>query len=158
MGLLAHPSRLDRGGQAAQVRPGRQVGKIVFLLSRCPKLADEPGLVSWKMLLTFVPYPLRRSVGRTHTDCRKPGFQPSFCPAAPTHSSPLGCGQHVFGRYRENIGNVPLTGPAPNFGIRPNEPHANRVHLEVTGDANSPGKLASRKPLTERRTEPVTGV
>src|ERR1700683_122814 len=53
---------------------------------------------------------------------------------------------------------MPLTGPAPNFGNRPNEPHANRVHLEGTGDANSPGKLASCKPLTERRTEPVTGI
>src|SRR5580698_877079 len=100
MGLLAHPSRLDRGGQAAQVRPGRQVGEIVFLLSRYPKLADEPSLVTWEMLLTLIPYPLRRSVGDAHTDSSKSGFQPPFRPAAPTHSSPLGCGQHVFGRHR----------------------------------------------------------
>ena len=33
MGLLADPSRLDGGGQGAQVRLGGQVGEIVFLLS-----------------------------------------------------------------------------------------------------------------------------
>ena len=33
MGLLADPSRLDGGGQGAQVRAGGQVGEIVFLLS-----------------------------------------------------------------------------------------------------------------------------
>lgn len=100
MGLFADPSRLNRGSQAAQVRPGRQVGKIVFLLPRYSVLADEPRLVPWKMLLTLIPYPLRSSVGDAHTDSRKSGFQPAFRPAAPTHSSPLGCGQHVFGRYR----------------------------------------------------------
>ena len=33
MGLLADPSRLDGGSQGAQVRPGGQVGEMVFLLS-----------------------------------------------------------------------------------------------------------------------------
>ena len=33
MGLLANPARLDGGSQGAQVRPGGQVGEIVFLLS-----------------------------------------------------------------------------------------------------------------------------
>ena len=33
VGLLADPSRLDGGSQGAQVRPGGQVGEIVFLLS-----------------------------------------------------------------------------------------------------------------------------
>ena len=33
MGLLADPSRLDGGGQGAQVRAVGQVGEIVFLLS-----------------------------------------------------------------------------------------------------------------------------
>ena len=100
MGLLADPSRLDRGSQAAQVRLGWQVGKIVFLFSRQAVLADEPSLITWKMLLTFIPYPLRRPVGDAHTDSSKSGFQPAFRPAAPAHSSPLGSGQHVFGRYR----------------------------------------------------------
>src|SRR6202043_1370086 len=99
-GLLPPGCCLDRSSQAAQVHSGWQVGKIVFLLSRYAVLADEPSLVPRKMLLTFVPYPLRRSVGCTHTDSSKAGFQPVFRPAAPTHSSPLGCGQHVFSRYR----------------------------------------------------------
>src|SRR5215470_2020820 len=63
VGLLADPSRLDRGRQGAQIHPSWQVGKVVFLLARCPVLADEPGFVARKMLLTLVPYPLRRPVG-----------------------------------------------------------------------------------------------
>ena len=59
-------------------------------------LADEPSFVAWKVLLTLIPYPLRRSVGSTHADSSKSGFQPTFRPAAPTHSFPLGTGQHVF--------------------------------------------------------------
>src|SRR5271154_4468344 len=99
MGLLANPSCLDRRGQAAQVHSGGQVGKIVFFLAGHAVLY-EPGLVPWKMLLTLIPYPLRRSVGDAHADSSKPGFQPAFRPAAPTHSSPCRTGQHVFGRYR----------------------------------------------------------
>src|SRR5580704_12585329 len=44
--LFTDPSRLDRGSQAAQIHPGGQVGKIVFLLSRHALLADEPSLVA----------------------------------------------------------------------------------------------------------------
>jgi hypothetical protein len=53
---------------------------------------------------------------------------------------------------------VPLAGPPPNFGNWPNEPHADRIDLEVTRDAYRPGKLAGRKALTERRTGPITGI
>ena len=93
MGLLANPSCLDRRSQAAQVHPGGQVGEIVFLLPGRAVLADQPSLVAWKMLLTLIPYPLGRTVGSTHTDGGKPGFQPTLRTAAPTHSSPLGTGQ-----------------------------------------------------------------
>ena len=62
MGLLADPSGLDCGSQVAQVHLGWQVGKIVFLFSRQALLTDEPSLITWKMLLTFIPYPLRRPV------------------------------------------------------------------------------------------------
>jgi len=44
--LLANPSRLDGGRQGAQVGLRRQVGEIVFLLSRHPVFADEPSLVA----------------------------------------------------------------------------------------------------------------
>ena len=63
MGLLTNPSRLDGGGQGSQASRSRQVGEIVFLLSRRPVFADKPGLVSRQMLLTLVPDPLRWSVG-----------------------------------------------------------------------------------------------
>src|SRR5260221_6696733 len=89
MGLLTDPSRLDCGSQAAQIHPGGQVGKIVFLLSGHAVLANEPSLVAGKMPLTLVPYPLPRPVSDSHTDSSKPCFQPDF-PAAPaTHRSRL---------------------------------------------------------------------
>ena len=43
--LLADPTRLDGGCQGAQVGLRRQVGEIIFLLSRHPVFADEPSLV-----------------------------------------------------------------------------------------------------------------
>src|SRR5271157_503824 len=116
MSLLADPSRLYRRSQAAQVHLGGQVGKIIFFLPGRAVLADEPGFVAWKMLLTFIPYPLRGPVRGAHTDSSKSGFQPTFRPAAPTHSFPLGTGQHVFSRDRQNIWHVPFTWPTPNFG------------------------------------------
>ena len=66
--LLANPSRLDGGRERAQVSLRRQVGEIVFLLSRHPVFADQPSLVAGQMLLSLVPDPLRRSVGNSHAD------------------------------------------------------------------------------------------
>ena len=43
--LLANPTRLDGGCQGAQVGLRRQVGEIIFLLSRHPVFADKPSLV-----------------------------------------------------------------------------------------------------------------
>src|SRR6266568_2149549 len=98
--LLANPSRLDGGRQGAQVHLCRQVGEIVFLLSRHPVFADEPSLVAGQMLLTLVPDPLRRSVGNPHADRSKTSLELSFRAGAPTDGAPFGVGQHVFGRYR----------------------------------------------------------
>ena len=44
------------------------------------------------------------------------------------------------------------------LGDWPDEPHADRIYLEVTRDADGPGKIASREPLAKRRAQPVTGV
>src|SRR5437660_11787349 len=78
MGLLTDPSRLDCGSQAAQIHPGGQVGKIAFLLSAYAVLANEPSLVAGKMLLTFVPYPLRWTVSHAPTHSSKPGCSSSL--------------------------------------------------------------------------------
>jgi len=43
--LLANPSRLDGSRQGQQVGLRRQVGEIVFLLSRHPVFADKPSLI-----------------------------------------------------------------------------------------------------------------
>src|SRR6266581_1803215 len=47
---------------------------------------------------------------------------------------------------------------ATPFGNGPDQPHADTVHLEVTRDADRPGKIASREPLAKRRAEPITGI
>ena len=100
VGLLANPSLLDGGRQGAQVGLRRQVGEIVFLLSRHPMFADEPSLIPGQMLLTLVPDPLRWSVGDPHADNSKMSLELSFLSSAPTDVLPCGIGQHVFGRYR----------------------------------------------------------
>src|SRR6266536_2209874 len=109
------------------------------------------------MLLTLVPYPLRRSVGCVHADRGKAGFQPALGPGSPAHILPLGIGQHVFGRDRYNIWDGPPTRTAPSSNW-PDELHTDRVHLEMTGDADGPGKIASCEPLAEWRAEAVTGI
>ena len=43
--LLANPSRLDTSRQGAQVGLCRQVGEVVFLLSRHPVFTDQPSLL-----------------------------------------------------------------------------------------------------------------
>src|SRR6266498_349331 len=98
--LLANPARLDGGRQGAQVGLCRQVGEIIFLLSRHPVFADKPSLVPRQMLLALVPDPLRWSVGDPHADRSKTRLELSFRAGAPTDGAPLGVGQHVFSRYR----------------------------------------------------------
>src|SRR5262249_10240838 len=98
--LLANPARLDGGRQGAEVRLCRQVGEVVLLLSRHPVFADEPGLLSWQMLLALVPDPLRWSVRDAHTDSGETSLELSFRAGAPTDILPSGVSQHVFGRHR----------------------------------------------------------
>ena len=52
---------------------------------------------------------------------------------------------------------MPLTRTAAP-GNGPDEPHADRVHLEVTRDTNGPGQTARRESLPEWRAQPVTGI
>src|SRR5262249_7763362 len=87
-----------------------QVGEIVFLLSRHPMFADEPGLLPGQMLLALVPDSLWCSVCYTHTDSGETSLELSFRAGAPTDVLPCGVDQHVFGRHRENVRNVPLAG------------------------------------------------
>src|SRR5262245_54175528 len=109
------------------------------------------------MLLTLVHDPLRRSVGRTHTDSSKTSSELSFRASTPSDVLPLGIGQHVFGRYRQNVRNRALTRTAA-LGNRPNQVHADRVHLEMARDANGPGQTARREPLPEWRAQSVPGI
>src|SRR5262245_14423436 len=109
------------------------------------------------MLLTLVPDPLRRSVGNPHADRRKTSLELSFRAGAPTDGAPFGVGQHVFGRYRQNVRDVPLAGTTAPCN-RPDHPHIGRVNLEMPWNTDRPGQFASCEPLAERRTQPITGV
>src|SRR5690349_15201895 len=44
--LLARPARLDRGGEGAQGRLGRQVAEVVLALAAAAPLAYQPSLVA----------------------------------------------------------------------------------------------------------------
>ena len=100
MRLLTNLPYLDGGGRRAQIRRSRKIGDIVFLLAGGTLLANEPGSVAWEMLLTFIPYSLRRAVGGADTESSKTNFKPTFRPATPTHSFPFGAGQHLFCGHR----------------------------------------------------------
>jgi hypothetical protein len=56
-----------------------------------------------------------------------------------------------------NIWDMPPT-RAASPGNGPDQLHADRVHLEVTRDADRPGKFASREPLAKQRAQSVTGI
>src|SRR5262249_10515305 len=122
-----------------------QVGEIVFLLSRHPMFADEPGLLPGQMLLALVPDSLWWSVCYTHRDSGETSRELSFRAGAPTDVLPCGIGQHVFGRHRENVRNVPLTGTAAPRN-RPDHLNTARVHFEVTRNTDRPDKFASSQP------------
>src|ERR1700688_5203115 len=109
------------------------------------------------MLLAHVLDPLRRSISGRHANRAEASFQPSLGPVSPTHILPLGIGQHVFGRRRQYIWNVPLAGTT-STGDRPDQFNLHRINLLVTRDTDGPGEAACRAPLTERRAEAVTGI
>src|SRR6516225_2994142 len=109
------------------------------------------------MLLTLVPDPLRWSVGDPHANGGKTRLQLSFRAGAPTDGVPFGLGQHLFGRYRESVWDVPLT-RTTTLGNRPDHQHIGRIYLEVPRDTDRPGQFARCEPLAERCAQSVTGI
>ncbi|MDA9473236.1 hypothetical protein XI03_01480 [Bradyrhizobium sp. CCBAU 65884] len=105
-------------------------------------LANKPSFVAWEMLLTFIPYPLRRAVGGPDTESSKLGFKPTFRPATPTHGFPFGAGQHLFCGNRQDIRHVVLSWFPAGFGNRPNELHIDRIYFQVPRDSDSPDQPA----------------
>jgi hypothetical protein len=113
--------------------------------------ASSPGRCCWPMSLIRCGGP---SAVRTRTAAKRASSRPLV---PPTHISPLGFGQHVFGCPRQDIWNVPLAGTAPT-GNRPDQFNPDWIHLLVTRETNGPGQAACREPLTERRAEAITGI
>ena len=91
------------------------------------------------MLLALVLDPLRRSISGPHANRGEASFQPALGPVSPTHIFPLGIGQHVFGRHRQYIGNLPLAGTTPT-GNRPDQLYPDRINLLVTRDTDGQAK------------------
>src|ERR1700722_6522239 len=89
VGLLADPSRLDRGGERPEAGVGRQVGKIVFALARGAPLADEPGLLARHALHALVMDALWRTIGDPHAHGGEGSRQRPFGSLAPADASPL---------------------------------------------------------------------
>src|SRR5215467_2587780 len=101
------------------------------------------------MLLAFVPDPLRWPVGDPHPEGGEASLELSFCAGAPADGAPLGVGQHVFSRYRENVWNVPPPGTS-TLGNRPDHRDVGRVHREVARNTNCPGQFAICETVAER--------
>src|SRR5258708_33778731 len=99
------------------------------------------------MLLAHVLDPLRWSIGGPHANSGEASFQPTLGAVSPAHIFPLGIGQHVFGRPRQDIRNVPLARPTP-AGNRPDPFYPDRIDLQVTRDADGPRQAAGRDPPT----------
>ena len=98
VGLLAHPSRLDRGGKRREVGVGRQVGKIVFALARGATLADEPDLLARHVLHAPLMDALWRTIGDPHAHGGEGGRQTPFGAFTPADASPLCGGENLFSR------------------------------------------------------------
>ena len=93
------------------------------------------------MLLAQVLDPLRWSISGPHANRGEASFQPALGPVSPTHILPLGIVQHVFGRSRQYIGNVPLAGTT-STGDRPDQFNLHRINLLVTRDTDGPDQAA----------------
>ena len=155
--LLANPSCLDRGGQGAQVRVGRQIAQIVLLLAAGAVLADEPGFVARQMLLAFIVDTLGRAIGGAHPHGGEARFQSTLGPMAPTDRPPPGLGQHLFGRRRQDVWNGVLPRTAAT-GNEKDKLRIDRIGLLMTGDSDRPGKTASREGLAEGSAQPIAGI
>src|SRR6185369_14025919 len=113
--------------------------------------ASSPGRCCWPLSLIRCGGP---SAIHTRTAAKR-AFNRPLVPFRQLTFWPLGVGEHVFGCTRQDVRNVPLAGP-PASSNRPDQLDVDRVHLEVTRDADGPGQPACRKPLSKRRTEAVS--
>ena len=150
VGLLADPSRLDRGGERLEAGVGRQVGKIVFALARGAPLADEPGLLARHVLHALVMDALWRTIGDPHAHGGEGSRQRPFGSLAPADASPLCGGENVFSRRGQLIGNMALARP-PASGDRKHQPDMARIDFLLLGDSDRPLQAARAEPLAERR-------
>src|ERR1700690_355777 len=114
VGLLADPSRLDRGGERLEAGVVRQVGNVIFALARGAALADQPGLFAWHVLHALVMDALWRTIGDPHPQGGEGGRQRSLGSFTPADASPLRLREHGFRGSGKLIGNRALAGaPAP---------------------------------------------
>ena len=86
----------------------------------------------------------------------KQAFSLPFVPGSPTHHLPLGIGQHVFRPASIEYPGIYRRRGRPWLSNGPDEPHVNRIHLQVTRIPDRPSKIASREALAKRRAQPVT--
>jgi len=122
-------------------------------------LADEPGLVPGKMIVTLVPDPsCRWSVGRCATRTAAKRALGSLVPVRQLMFCQPGIREHIFGCLDRMFRDVPLTkdGRRPAMGQISRTPTG--YTLRLTRDTKRPGRLARRESLPEWRAQPVTGI
>lgn len=97
VGLLAHPARLDGGGEGFGVGSGRWVGEIVFVFVRRAPFAHQPSLFSWHMLLDLVIDALGRTIRDADAAGGKGRAPGGLGAVLLGELVPSGCSQHRLG-------------------------------------------------------------
>ncbi len=110
VGLFTDPSGFDRSGERVDSGIGRQVRRIVFLLSCRPPLADQPDLVARHALHTITEHPVLVAIGNPDTASGEETCQPTFGAPSPADLSPFLCGHHRLGGDRRMVGDVVVAG------------------------------------------------
>ena len=146
--LPAGPARLDRAGQDAPGRAGRQVGQVEFAPTRGASLAHQPDLVARQMAVVGPD----RAVAHPHAGHGKPGRERALRVPPPRHAPPGQRSQSRLGLPRLLI----RRGFACPAGWR-HEPPAGIVDLLVLRDAHRPGRPARIEGLTKNSTAAIAG-
>lgn len=134
MRLFADPPRLDRGGEHFERGIGRQVRRVIYLLSGRSPLADKPDLVTRHALHAVVEHPVLMTFRDADPASREEAGQPPLGAAPPANLPSSVVGQHRLSGHRWLVGHVVLAAPA---GLGDREDQANIGRVDV---------LASRKP------------
>lgn len=149
MSLLAHPARLDGGGERAQRGPRRQVAEVVLALATRAPLAHQPDLVAGQVAVVRPGC----TIADPDAGCRELRGQRALGALSPCHPAPGQVGQHRLGLARLLVRH---RAPLASRGWDQLDVHA--IDFLVAGDADRPGQAPLAQALPEGSTRAVAGI